>query len=79
MLFALTWMDQDIIIQSQPEKYHLHMDSLKNGTNELIFKTGTDSETQGKKKKKKTLITKGKNWQDGLNQEFGVKYIDYYI
>ena len=27
---------------------------------------------------KKLLVTKGKNWQDGINQEFGVEYTHYY-
>ena len=52
MPFASTWMDLEIIILSevnQTEKaniiYHLHVESLKNDTDELTDKTGTDSQT----------------------------------
>ena len=53
MPFAATWMDLGIIILSevsQIEKDKYHMISficgiLKNDTNELIYKTGTDSQT----------------------------------
>ena len=54
MPFAATWMDLEIIILSevsQTEKNKYHMISLicgiqKNGTNELIYKKETDSQTQ---------------------------------
>ena len=53
MPFAATWMDLEIIILSevsQTEKDKYHMISLiwgifKNDTNELIYKTETDSQT----------------------------------
>ena len=52
MPFAATWMDLEIILSevSQIEKDKYHMISLicgiqKNDTNELIYKTETDSQT----------------------------------
>ena len=56
MPFAATWMYLEIIILSevsQTEKdetqislwYHLYEESKKNDTNELIYKTETDSQT----------------------------------
>ena len=52
MPFAATWMDLEIVILSevsQTEKYKYHMillicGILKNGTNELIYKTEMESE-----------------------------------
>ena len=52
MLFAATWMDLDIIILSKASQtkkniwYHLYVESKKKVTNELIYKTETDSEKQ---------------------------------
>ena len=54
MSFAATWMDLEIIILSeisQTEKNKYHVISLKCGilkkdTNELIYKTETDSQAQ---------------------------------
>ena len=54
MPYAATWMDLEIIILSetnQKEKDKYHMISFlcgiqKNSTNELIYKTETDSQTQ---------------------------------
>ena len=54
MPFAATWMDLEIVILSevsQTEKYKYHMillicGILKNGTNELIYKTEMESEMQ---------------------------------
>ena len=53
MPFAATWMDLEIIILSevsQKEKdiYHMisHIQNLKYDTNELIYETETDSQTQ---------------------------------
>ena len=51
MPFAATWMSLEIIILSEVNQrktniiwYHLHVDSnLKNDTNDLIYKTKTDS------------------------------------
>ena len=52
MPFAATWIDLEIIIlnevsQTEKDKYHMisHMWNLiKNDTNELIYKTETDSQ-----------------------------------
>ena len=63
MPFAATWMDLEIIMLSevsQAEKEKYHMISLicgtqKNDTNEIIYKTETDSQTQ-----KNFWLTKGK-------------------
>ena len=51
MPFAATWMDLEIVIlnetsqtKTNPICYHLCVES-KNDTNELIFKTETDSQT----------------------------------
>ena len=51
--FAATWMDLEIIIlsevsQTEKDKYHmisLICGILKNDTNELVYKTQTDSQT----------------------------------
>ena len=49
--FAATWMDLEIIILSEVSQrksniiYHLYVESKKYDTNELIYKTGTDSQT----------------------------------
>ena len=53
MPFAATWIDLEIIILSEvswteKDKYHMILliyGILKNGTNELIYKTETDSQT----------------------------------
>ena len=51
MPFAGTWMHLEIIILSKISQrktnitwYHLYVESKKNDTNELIYKTGTDSQ-----------------------------------
>ena len=52
MPFAATWMDLEIVIlseisQTQKDKYHmisLICGILKNGTNELIYKTEIESQ-----------------------------------
>ena len=50
--FAATWMDLKIIILSEVRQrkwnivwFHLYVESLKNDTNELIYKTEIDSQT----------------------------------
>ena len=56
MPFAATWLDLDIIIlsevsQTEKEKYHmisLLWGILKNDTDELIYKTETDSDIENK-------------------------------
>ena len=52
MPFASTWMDLEIIILSEISQrkahtplYHLYVESKKNDTNELIYKTEIDSQT----------------------------------
>ena len=52
MPFAATWMDLEIVIlsevsQTKKDKYHILLicGILKNDTNELIYKTETDSQT----------------------------------
>ena len=51
MPFAATWMDLEIIIlsevnQTEKDKHHMiSLWNLKNDTNELIYKTETDSQT----------------------------------
>ena len=46
--FAATWMDLDIIILSESQtktniiRYHLYVESKKNDTNEIIYKTHID-------------------------------------
>ena len=52
MPFAATWMDLEFIIQSEVSQtktniiwYHFHVDSKKNDTNELTYKTEIDSQT----------------------------------
>ena len=55
MPFAATWMDMEIIILSEARQRQVsyaiaYMQNLKkNGTNELIYKTETDSQTSGMK------------------------------
>ena len=51
MPFAATWMDREILILSEVRQRRLisyditYMWNLKNDTNELIYKTETDSQT----------------------------------
>ena len=67
-------MDLEIILsevsQTEKDKYHMvsHMWNLKNDTNELIYKTETDSQTS----KTNLWLPKGKagggiNWEAGIN------------
>ena len=52
MPFEATWMDLERTILSEVSQtktniiYHLYVKSKKNDTNELIYKTETDSQTQ---------------------------------
>ena len=53
MPFAATWMDLEMIILSEGSqtktniRYYLHVESLeKNDTNELIYKTELDPQTE---------------------------------
>ena len=52
MLFAATWMDLEMIMLSEVSQtktnitlYHLYVESKKNDTNELVYKTEIDSQT----------------------------------
>ena len=51
MPFAATWMDLEIIILSEVRLrktniwYHLYVESKKNDTNKLIYRTEIDSQT----------------------------------
>ena len=52
MPFAATWMDLEIIILNKVSQrktnivwYHLYVESKKNRTNELTYKTEIDSHT----------------------------------
>ena len=52
MPLVATWMDLDIILLTEVRQrktniiwYHFYVESKKNGTNELIYKTETDSQT----------------------------------
>ena len=64
MPFASTWMDLEIIVLSEVSQtkaniiwYRLYVESKKNDTNELIYKTNrlTDLEI-------KLMVTKGEMW-----------------
>ena len=67
MSLAATWKDLDIIILSEVKSdrerqisYGItYMWKLKYDTNELIYKTETDSQTQ----KKNLWLPKGKGWE----------------
>ena len=76
MPFAATWMQLEIIRLSelsQKEKDKYHMISLicriwhKYGTNELIYKTETDSDIENR-----LVVAKGVGAGRGMDWEFGV-------
>ena len=52
MPFTATWMDLEILIPSEVSQtkknlcYHLFVEHIKNGTNELLCRTETDSQTE---------------------------------
>ena len=65
MPFAATWMDLEMIIlsevsQKEKDKYHM-MWNLQLDTNELIYKTETDSQ------KTNLWLPKGKGGGGGIN------------
>ena len=79
MPFAATRMDLQIIILSKLEKdkYMVitYMQNLKNDTNELIYKTEKDSQTQ----KTNLWLPRGR-LGGGINQEIGIHiYILLYV
>ena len=60
MPFAAVWMKLEIIIlsevsQTEKDKHMIYLESKKNDTNELIYKMGTDSQTE---KTKFSMVTK---------------------
>ena len=68
MSFAVTWMDLEIITLSEVSQrkknitwYNLYVESKKNYTYELIYKTETDSQTQ----KMNSWLTEGKGGWEG--------------
>ena len=67
MPFAATWMDLEIIMLSEVSQrktkiiYHLYVESKKNGTNELIYKTETDLQTS----ETNLWLPKRKGWGKG--------------
>ena len=81
--FAISWMDLKIIILSgisQKEKDRYHMISLicriqKNDTNELIYKTKTDSQTL----KTNLWLPKGKGREEGRVRSLELTHVHYYI
>ena len=85
MPFAATWMDLAIVIlseisQTETEKYHmtsLICGILKNGTNELIYKTEIESQMQ----KTNLWLPRGESRDGGeINWETGIdKYTLLYI
>ena len=84
MPFVATLMDLEIIILSevsQTEKDKYHMISfiygiLKNNTNELIYKTETDSQRW----KTNLWLPKGKGGEGWINEEYGInRYTLVYI
>ena len=77
MPFAATWMDLEIIISQVREVrqkktsliwYHLYAEFLKNYTNELIYKTETDSTEL----ENKLMVTRREGRQAGTDWEFGI-------
>ena len=68
MLFVATWMDLEIIVLSEVRQrktniiwYHLYVESKENESNELIYKTETDSQTL----KTNLCLPKGKHGGEG--------------
>ena len=67
MPFAATWMDLEMISLNEVRKrqiscYHLEVESEKNDTNELIYKTETDSQTENH-----LWLPKGEGDREGIN------------
>ena len=64
-----------VLSKSDKDKYHIiFMWNLKNNTNELLYKTKTDSQTQ----EINLWLLKGKG--GGINKEFGInRYILLYV
>ena len=79
MPLAATWVDLEIIIlsgvsQTEKDKYLSYdtaykkmLSGKKNDTNELIYKTETDSQIENT-----LMVIKGERWQRRINWEFGI-------
>ena len=77
MLFAETWIDLEIVILSEIRQrktriiwYHLYVESKRNDTNGLIYKTETDSQTL----KTNLRLPKGKGEGQGCIRSLGLTY-----
>ena len=76
MSFAATWLNLEITILSEVKPHRerqilydsIYMWNLKNDTNELIYITKTNSQTQ----KTNLWLPKGKGVEGGKNQKFGI-------
>ena len=73
MPFAVTWMDLGIIILSEVREREISYDNidmwnLKYNTNELIYKTETDSQII-----KHTYGCQGEGDEGGMDWEFGIR------
>ena len=82
MSFAATWMDLEIIMPSEITQRktniicnHLHVESLKKDTDELIYKTERDSQTSKINLRLSRQTGGGEGWIGGL----GLAYAHYCI
>ena len=79
MTFAATWMQLEIIIlsevsQKEKDKYpmiSLNVWTLKYGTDEPIYKTETQSQTESHRESR-FVVAKRKESRGGMDWEFGV-------
>ena len=77
MPLGATWMDQEILIlsgQTQRQIYHLYVEFLKKGYNELIHKTEEEPWIQ-----KTNLWLLGNKGGGGINWEIGIDINTLYI
>ena len=69
MPFAATWMDPEIVILSEEIPYDItYMWNLKYDTNELIYETGTDSQTQ----RTDLWLPRGRRVGEGWTESMGL-------
>lgn len=78
MPFAATWMDLEILIQSEINQRQIpydiiYMGNLKYDTYEHIYKTETDSQ------RGQTLVAKGESLRKGWIRGLGLADANYYI